>query len=99
MTTKPDTTDILKALDIAQLPPEAQEEILLDLGDLVFHGSILRLIERMDEKTKEDFDALLERNSSEEDVMAFLQERVPDADSAVQETIEDLRSDILATIG
>ncbi|MEA2701303.1 MAG: hypothetical protein QOE22_12 [Candidatus Parcubacteria bacterium] len=94
-----DAKDLLEALDIDELPPEEQEALLLDLGDLVFRGSMLRLIERMDLKTKDDFDALLDTNPSEEDVMDFLTARIPDADSAVEETLADIRNDILAVTG
>ena len=93
------TQNILDALDMKGLPPEEQEELLLDLGDLVFRGSMLRLIERMDDPTKDDFNTLMDKNPSEAEVMAFLKERVPDADKAVEETLADLRSDILAVTG
>ena len=93
------TQDLLEALDIADLAPAEQEELLLDLGDLVFRGSMLRLVERMDDATKDDFDALMDTDPSEDQVIGFLTERVPDADAAVEETIADLRSDILAVTG
>lgn len=96
MNTQPDMISILDALDIKDFSPEEQEELLLDLGDLVFRGSMLRLIERMDDETRREFNSLLERDPSEEETMRFLTERVPDADAAVEETLADLRSDILA---
>ena len=89
-------TDLVEALGIKDLQPSEQEELLLDLGDLVFRGSMLRLIERMDEPTQADFEELLARNPSEEQVTAFLEERVPDSGQAVEETLDELRSDILA---
>lgn len=94
-----DSKNLLDALDISELPPEEQEELLLDLGDLVFRGSMLRLIERMDDATKDDFNALMDTDPSEDGVMEFLQTRVPDADQAVEETLADIRSDILAVTG
>lgn len=96
MNSNPETDAILEALDIRDLPQEEQEELLLDLGDLVFRGSMLRLIERMDDGTYDAFDSLLAGDPSEEELMNFLQKHVPDADTAVQETLADLRSDILA---
>lgn len=93
------TNDILEALDLKQLPTEEQEELLLDLGDLVFRGSMLRLIERMDDVTRADFNVLLDRDPAEDEVMDFLQKRVPDVDAAVEETLADLRSDILSVTG
>jgi hypothetical protein len=90
---------LLDALDISELPVEEQEEFLLELNALVFKGSLIRLIERMDEPTKDAFNALMDTDPSEEDVEAFLTERVPDADVAVQETLEELTNDILAVTG
>lgn len=94
-----ETKTLLEALDIDELQPEEQEELMLDLGDLVFRGSMLRLIERMDDKTKDDFNTLMDAEPSEDAVMEFLQARVPDAGQAVEETLADIRSDILAVTG
>jgi len=89
---------IMNALDISELAPEEQEEILLDLNTLVFEGTLLRLIEIMDEKTKDDFSTLMDTDPGEEVVTAFLEERVPGAEKAVEETLEEITSDILATV-
>ncbi len=94
--TPPPLTDIMTALQIDELAPEEQEELLLDLGDLILRGSMARLVERMDGKTREEFTALMERNASDEEVEAFLAARVPGADAAVQEAVQDLTDDILA---
>jgi len=90
--------NLLEALDLQELEPEEQEEILLDLNTLVFEGTLLRLIERMDEKTKDDFNMLMDTDPEEEVVTAFLEERVPGAEKAVEETLEEITSDILATV-
>lgn len=95
----PDPKTLLDALGIQDLTPEEQEEMLLDLNELIYKGTMVRLIERMDEKTKADFDALMDRDADEEVVEKFLEERVPGADQAVEETVEELRNDILAVTG
>lgn len=100
--TKPNeqqTKNLIEALDIGALSAEEQEEILLDFGDLVFQGTMLRLVERMDAATKADFDAIMETDPSEDEIMEFLQARMPDAEQAVEETIAGMRSDILAATG
>lgn len=96
MTTLQDMSGILRALEIENLSSEEQEELLLDLGDLVFRGSMLRFIERMDDATRESFNTLLDRNASEQEITDFLQKHIPNADAVVEETLADLRSDILA---
>ena len=91
-----DTQSILEALDIEALAPEEQQELILELGDLVFRGTMLRLIERMDDATQDEFSLLLDRDPQEDEVEQFIKSRVPGADEAVEQTLAELRSDILA---
>lgn len=87
---------VIEALHLADLPEEEQESMLLELNALVFRGSIMRMIEGMDEPTKAAFSTLVEKGGSEEELQAFLAENVPHADQAVADTIAALTSDILA---
>ncbi len=93
------TSPLFDALGLDALLPEEQEAMLLDLNELIMKGSLVRLIEMMDEKTREDFDTLMNGEPSEEDVQAFLNERVPGADTAVADTVKELTDDILAVTG
>lgn len=95
------TTDqtLLDALGLEDLLPEEQQQVLEDVGSLIFEGTLARLLERMDEATREQLDVLLARDAEESEVLDFLKAHVPGAESAVSETIEELRSDILAVTG
>lgn len=90
---------VMDALELSELPPEEQEALLLDLNSLVFEGSMVRLIERMDEKTRADFTTLVESDADEDAVESFLKERVPDADAVVAETMQEISDDILSVTG
>ncbi len=92
-------TKVIDALDVGSLPVEEQEALLLDLNELVFKGSMVRLIERMDEATREEFTALVDSDADDDVVEAFLRQHVPDADTAVSETIADITDDILSVTG
>ncbi len=95
--TKTSTADtILDALNLDAFEPEEQQEMLLTLSDLIFRGSLVRLIERMDEQTKTDFSALVEKGASGEEIEAFIKERVPEGDSAVTDTVKELAEDMAA---
>lgn len=87
---------ILEALDLESLAPEEQEAVLLDLHELIVRGSIVRLMEQMDEPTKGALEHLLARDASDEEVDAFIRDRVPGADAAVAETVAELSDDILS---
>lgn len=87
---------IVTALDLNSLPLNEQEEIMSKLGELIFRGTLVRLYERMDENTRAEFTALLEREATPEEVDAFLKEKVPDSEAAAKEAVADLTNDILA---
>jgi hypothetical protein len=95
MTTQTNFEEIVQALNLEELPEEEQEEILLDLNELVVKGTLIRLVEGMDEKTQKKFDELLSTEPSEDVVDEFIQKHVPNADNAVKETIAELTNDIL----
>lgn len=86
-------------LGIEELQPEEQEALLIDLGDLIFKGSMLRILEIMEESAKERFNLLMASDPSDEDLQDFLREHVPGADQAVMETVQELTDDILAVTG
>jgi hypothetical protein len=88
--------DVIEALNIFELPEEEQEELLNDLNELIFKGTLVRLLERMNDKTREEFSQLLEQDAPEEVVEAFIEKHVVNADSAVEDAIIELRDDILA---
>lgn len=81
---------------VAELPEEEQGGMLESLGDLVFKESLMRAVEAMDEPTKKEFEALLERDASEDEVIAFLDERVPNAAALVDEAAKEITGDILS---
>ncbi|MDP2157431.1 MAG: DUF5663 domain-containing protein [Nitrospirota bacterium] len=95
----PKNTSLLDALEISDLPAEEQEAVLLEINELVFKGSMLRMIEQMDEATSEAFTALMDSDADEEAVEAFIAQNVPGADQAVLDTIKELTDDILVATG
>jgi non-homologous end joining protein Ku len=92
-------TNLYDALGLEILEPAERIEILNDLNDLIFKGTVVRLLERMDDKQKDEFDGLMASDADEEEVMAFLENKVPGAEEAVEDTVAELESDILAVTG
>jgi hypothetical protein len=92
-------TTLLQATGIEHLEPEEQEEMLHELGELVQKGTMVRLVELMDEDTQADFEKLLDDDASESEIEAFLSERVSGSAHVAQEVVEEIRDDILALTG
>lgn len=91
--------EILEALQLSELSPKEQEEILLDINTIIYESSMVRLVESMDEQTRTDFEALMERDTADEEMEAFLKERVPRADALIAEAVKELTDDILSGTG
>ena len=87
--------DIFDAINMHSLPQEEQEEFLIDLQSLVYKNTLVRLIERMDEATKEDFNTFLTTNPDEDAVLAYIYKKIPDADALVDQVIAQMQNDIL----
>jgi hypothetical protein len=87
---------MLAVLGLQNLPEAEQQELLLDMQHLIFKGSVVRMLERMSEESKEAFNTYLESNPSEDDMMEYLEQNVPEAKDAIIETIADIKNDILA---
>lgn len=87
---------LMDALDLSALPVEEQDELLLDLNTTIFKNALARMIEGMDDATRDAFAALMEREASEEELEAFFTEKVPGAEAAIKASIETMADDILA---
>jgi hypothetical protein len=89
-------TPIEKALGFAELSEKEQQEVLVELNELIFKGTMIRVMEQMDESVKDEFHALIDSNASQDEIIDFIEANVPDSDALVQETVTDLTNDILA---
>jgi hypothetical protein len=88
--------NIAQALALHELPPEERERVLLDIGDLAFRSTLVRLLERLDEAGQDEFGKLMDADASEEELEAFLKDRVDNPEAVVEEALAELTDDILA---
>lgn len=93
---KKPTQDMLEVLGLSDLSEEEQQSLLIDMQQLIFKGSVVRMLEMMSEETKDAFNEYLSGNPSEDEVMEYLEKEVPEAKEAILDTIAELKSDILA---
>lgn len=95
----PAQSALADALSLEGLGREDQEEILTDLQQVFLKTSMLSLVERMDDQARARFEALLAANPTEEELLSFLRQAVPDADAVIAETIREMGNDILGASG
>lgn len=95
MPSLPITASIIEKLRIADLPPEAQDEMLASLGTLLFKSVTLRLFETLPEEKKETLMSLIHEENGEE-LKAFFNESVPNFDEIVTNELRVLGEDLSA---
>lgn len=95
----PDTTTLLETLDIASLPPDEQEALLVEIQELITQGVMARVVAGMNDETRNAFEVLLAGDADEGAITAFLEQQVPNMDTVVAETVAELQDDILSATG
>lgn len=86
------TTDLntLRTLLGAHAPED--ENMLMRIADLLMRSVIVEAMSRMDEKTLDAFDALLDKNVSTHDLALYLKDHVPGIEHIVHAEFSRLSS-------
>ncbi len=86
--------NLIKDLGLDLLPEEDQEQALLTVGRIIFQSVLIRVLERLSEKEKTEFEKILkEKQDDEEAVYAFLQEKIPNLNDVVTEEVAKFKTD------
>ena len=82
-------TEILPELGLDLLAPEQQEELLQDIGSMIFQAVVLRSLTQLSDADKENFDTILSQEPpNEEAVLAFLQTKIQDFNGLADEELD-----------
>jgi succinate dehydrogenase flavin-adding protein (antitoxin of CptAB toxin-antitoxin module) len=78
---------LVKDLGIADLPQEAQDQILASLGDIILRSTTTAIFERLNDEQRVEFDRL----SADEDpdkIQEFLNRTIPDMPKLMEEEVK-----------
>jgi hypothetical protein len=88
--------NIIKQLGIETLPEKEQEEILLRIGKIIFQSVLIRVMERLNSKEKDEFTQLLtEKPDDEKAILDFLKSKIPDLDEIVNEEVATFKKEVV----
>ena len=94
--------NISTVLNIDNLPEEKREQILTDVGGIIFQNVLMRVLENMPEKEQDEFEALLDKNADSEEVFEFLNSKTQNFPKIIEEEalkFKDKASRIMSQIG
>lgn len=69
--------DIITLFKIKDLFEDKQEETINRIGNIIFQNVLMRVLPMLSEEDLNQYEKLLEENTSPENLMDFLGERVP----------------------
>lgn len=76
--------NIKSALEIENLPPDEQQEIILRVGAVIYQNVLMRVMEIMTEADQDKFEKLLDENAKPEEIFTFLKNTVKDFEKIIE---------------
>ena len=89
--------NILKELEIDQLPEERQEEVLTAMTEAVLKRLMLRLIGAMSEEQRKQFEEIANAGDQAK-ISQFLEANVPNYETTIKEEVASFKKDMQATV-
>lgn len=84
----PELRDILiKELGIGELPEEAQEEIVVKLGDVILKSLTVAIFEKLSNDARAEFERISAKNDHAL-IQEFLEENIPDMHTLMEEEVK-----------
>lgn len=94
------STDIIKEWGLQSLDDAKQVEIVERIGKIMYQALLVRSLDILSEKEQEEFDVLLDQDeTTPDDVLSFLQKKIPDFEKMVLEERKSLKADLMINTG
>lgn len=92
----PLSKDIISEWGLAELPQEEQIDMVDRIGRLIYQALLVRSLDILSEVEQEEFDLLLDEDTTTpEEVVLFLERKIPTFKLLLKEEVNKLKSDIL----
>jgi hypothetical protein len=92
-------SDIVKEWGLESLPESKQVEMVERIGKIIYQALLVKSLDILTEKEQIEFDLLLDEDTTTpDDVMGFLQAKIPNFEKMVLEERKNLKSDLLIKI-
>ena len=91
--------DLIKEWGLQSMTPEKQVEIVERLGRMIYQAVLVRSLDILSEKEQIELDLLLDEDTTTaEDVLAFLQKKIPTFEKMVLDERQSIKDDVLMPI-
>ncbi len=92
----PLSKDIISEWGLGELPQEEQIDMVDRIGRLIYQALLVRSLDILSEVEQEEFDLLLDEDTTTpEEVVLFLERKIPTFKLLLKEEVNKLKADIL----
>ena len=92
-------TDLYTTLSLDNLDSSAKEQFLINLGEVVLEGAILRYLEEVEEDDRSVFSSWVQAHSTDDNLIPSLLKTYPIFKKFLQDEFETFKSDALRISG
>lgn len=85
--------NIVELFNIDKLPEDKQEEMVKQIGTLIFQSVLIRILPNLEEAELAEYERLIEGGASQEALLDFFFDKVPNFLEIVTEESENFRKD------
>ncbi len=85
---------ILEKLQLAKLPQDQREAVLLQIGQEIYERVNMRALEDMPEADQEELNKILTEKPDDEDaLLSFMRNKVPNLEEIIREEVEGFQKE------
>lgn len=93
------SSDIIQEWGLGSLPQEKQIEMVERIGKIIYQAILVKSLDILSEKEQVEFDLLLDEDTTTpDDVLGFLQKKIPNFEKIVLEERNNLKNDLLIQV-
>ena len=78
-------------LGLGKLDETRKNELIAKMGEALLKRILLETFDRLGEKGTQEYDELIDRNGSQEEITAFLKGRIPDYEDMIVKAVADFK--------
>ncbi len=91
--------DVVEEWGLGSLPTDKQTDIVERIGKMLYQAILVRSLDILSEKEQIEFDLLLDEDTTTpQDVLAFLQSKIPTFEQLVLEERKSLKENLLVPV-
>jgi hypothetical protein len=86
--------EIMKELGLESLSQEKQDDILVKMGEIILKKIFIETVDRLSAEDRKEFENMLEKGKSTDEVEVFLNNKIDDYDEMVEKIVGELKEEM-----